>query len=1458
MAPADEPSIRVELGAIADAAGLRRQVFDHPAFVSWKQGRSGLTLFLDSLDEGLLSVDNVGVVLRSHLRGGPGERLRVRVTCRAADWPEGLGRSLRDILGEEHAQTLTLAPLRASDAEAIARSELGDQVEAFFEEVHRADVRALTALPLSLQLLLRVFKARGHLPDRPADLFEQASLDLCEEQNDDRVDAQRTGTLDRNDRLDLATRVAGLLRLSGKTHLYLGRAALQSPDALIPEDLQSPSESPPVSVDPASVRDLVRHAGLFEPVGSQAYRFSHAAFGEYLAARFLHRQGVPPDAALSLLSHPDSGLLPQHRQTAGWLAALDPRFFDALAEAEPDTALLYVPDPPSDQRLALLRALIKAADQGALDPFSLDPRLLSRLHHEDVERELRAVIEDDRRSEHARRLAIWAALDLRLNALVPNLVRVALDREAPARVRRIAVRAVEELGAEDDRTARGPLAQTARREDPGRDIAVAARRALFPGVLSVRDLIKLARQDAAADERARTTGEQPPPPPVDAGVMGSMMGNPHAQLLHDVLSRTVADLPSSLLRDALFDLASIPGPDSFEHQAATALAERAADRLPDDDLAPALADLLLGHEDIDTPLRRRLPRVVPGVRRATADDDRKRRAIVIAMVHEVADEVERGLHDEHVFSLQERLAVVTSDRQLLSYDTAEVEWLIEQLRAERAPEVRRVWAALVQDAARFANRELWEPVLTACLAGPWTPELLGIYLDRFAAWDVDGPDADAARESQRWWDEKVEEREVKRVPHDPPLPRQVDLLLADGSLGAVEKLDRMLDLLDLDPEDARFSSHHMMLNPTGSALWKVLTDTQREGLIALAEDVLRTVRVPLEEALVTDGRIYTRTRVALEAVALLAQTGRFDPSPIPDEAIVGIAVAHLAHSNSSVNEVSRARDDLRDAAWKRRREDFVAAVAAVARKPEHAYTLLVHLLPLWDAALDEPFVESARARPIGPHPSSLAYGREHMLDRLMGLGVDAAVDVVLEEIAPLVDPKAAPVMFEGESEQDAISRMVWRSTVAFLLAPERTWALLRPWFESDDGFVRRWLRAMASRLHDRHQDWPDVSATLTGYIYRRLHKLLPPSEDIQRPSGVSYTPTAQDNLSDFRWTLIGALTSRATVEDVEEVRSLHTELPDAGLTRAVANAERQHRRLNLSYPSPDEILRLIATSLTMPDKLALFISHSSADEDLARDIADFLRIALRLQFEEVRCTTVPGYKLAGGVHTETVLKREVHEAGVVVGLLSKASLDSLYVAFELGARWGVGKPLFPLFAPGFDASDLRGPLSATNGLRADVAADLHQLVRDISRKLDCEKEDASAYQRNLDAVLAHAGDANRASASENVQKSPKQKVPANESTDPKRDVSADDFADAEQIIREHCEAKHGDDYSLLDYCIRQQSEAVEDLKQGAPSHIPNEVFAKIRARFAREHPTDYEMRRYLEKQEFDAYRRTRS
>ena len=160
------------------------------------------------------------------------------------------------------------------------------------------------------------------------------------------------------------------------------------------------------------------------------------------------------------------------------------------------------------------------------------------------------------------------------------------------------------------------------------------------------------------------------------------------------------------------------------------------------------------------------------------------------------------------------------------------------------------------------------------------------------------------------------------------------------------------------------------------------------------------------------------------------------------------------------------------------------------------------------------------------------------------------------------------------------------------------------------------------------------------------------------------------------------------------------------------------------------------TSRKKKSSIRIFVSHSSQDVALAKPVVDLLVRSLRLSSEEIRCTSVPGHKLPGGAHTEQQLRKELLEAPVFIGLVTEAGISSIYVLFELGARWGARKHLIPLLGPSVSAEVLQGPLSNINALSCGSPSDLHMLVSQIGDALEVSPENPASYQDALEVVTA--------------------------------------------------------------------------------------------------------------------------
>lgn len=154
--------------------------------------------------------------------------------------------------------------------------------------------------------------------------------------------------------------------------------------------------------------------------------------------------------------------------------------------------------------------------------------------------------------------------------------------------------------------------------------------------------------------------------------------------------------------------------------------------------------------------------------------------------------------------------------------------------------------------------------------------------------------------------------------------------------------------------------------------------------------------------------------------------------------------------------------------------------------------------------------------------------------------------------------------------------------------------------------------------------------------------------------------------------------------------------------------------------------------------MKIFVSHSSADREAAEALVDLLRSALGLPAKEIRCTSVEGYKLSAGADSNEQLRTEVFGCDAFVALLSPSSMKSVYVTFELGARWGTKKHLAPIMIGGVLASHLRAPLSGIHAITGSSESDIHQFISDLSSLLSQANEGPSVYGKYLKAFIAKA------------------------------------------------------------------------------------------------------------------------
>lgn len=150
----------------------------------------------------------------------------------------------------------------------------------------------------------------------------------------------------------------------------------------------------------------------------------------------------------------------------------------------------------------------------------------------------------------------------------------------------------------------------------------------------------------------------------------------------------------------------------------------------------------------------------------------------------------------------------------------------------------------------------------------------------------------------------------------------------------------------------------------------------------------------------------------------------------------------------------------------------------------------------------------------------------------------------------------------------------------------------------------------------------------------------------------------------------------------------------------------------------------------------IFISHSHGDAPLVALLVDLLKNSLvGIQSKDIRCTSLPGYQLHPGAPTSTTLKEEIKGCEVLIGVITKNSLNSSYVLFELGASWLADKYPIGLLGPGKSFRDLPAILGETNGIRTYERHDLENLIDHIASVLNVDKESTALISSKINGLV---------------------------------------------------------------------------------------------------------------------------
>lgn len=496
-----EPGIRnvrkVDLRETGDEASFYREAFESEEMKAWKDGSGIMTLFIDSLDEGLMNMSRITRLVVKGLKSLPSDRLFLRIACRTAEWPRGIEDALDAIWPNNHMQIRQLLPLTKDQVVEAAKARAVDP-NLFLAMLQERDLKPLAIKPITLNFLLDAFEKQQELAGTRKDIYEQGCLRLCE---DERSSDGPDGTLlTAAQRLEVASRIAATLVFCNKAALWTGIERdfdSAGGNDVRESDLVGGTEDDgtgPFHVTIDHVKEA-RRTGLFTSRGLDRLGWAHQTYAEFLAARYVSRHGLSTVQVRSLIysaDDPEQKLIPQLQETVAWMVGWNSELFRDILTTDPEVLLRSdVAIASSQQKRELIIGLVEAFGTGALSHRNsgLFERY-DRLAFEGITETIRDALTNPTLNELAKECAIDIAFRCKVGEVAQVVCDIAIDPNAAMHLRVTAAHFVSACGGPEERFALLPLVHGIE-EDQNDQLKGYALQALWPDHLSASEVFDL-------------------------------------------------------------------------------------------------------------------------------------------------------------------------------------------------------------------------------------------------------------------------------------------------------------------------------------------------------------------------------------------------------------------------------------------------------------------------------------------------------------------------------------------------------------------------------------------------------------------------------------------------------------------------------------------------------------------------------------------------------------------------------------------------------------------------------------------------------------------------------------------------------------------------------------------------------------------------------------------------------
>ncbi|MCY9255599.1 hypothetical protein MOE92_10700 [Bacillus spizizenii] len=416
-----EKILYCDLRLISSEESLNKSIFENRVFVDWVSSKHKLNLFLDSFDEGLLQVGVLANLLADRLKNYDVSRLMLRVACRTGVFPSTFEQDLCDLWGIENLGIFQLAPLSSANI-ITACNNYDINGKEFLKDITNLQIQAFSSNPVTLEMLLKMYKSNKLLLKSKVQLYEQGCRTLCNETNEKRRTNNKTrGNVPVDKRLEIAMLLAAVTIFCNKSTINKG--IFEEGKLLIDEILSISYQKYAYTYE--EVEEVLGTA-LFTERGQNEYGWAHLSYAEFLAARFLHEKAFSDEQVLSLILQSEDDnkhVIPQLHQTTAWISNYMSEIFDIVVSKDPDVLCLSdVAELNGKQKEVLVDSLLKKYDENYMYHRYGSDTFYRNLYHENLAKQLRNFLENESRTEHVQKAVVHIAYFCNLNEFAEELL----------------------------------------------------------------------------------------------------------------------------------------------------------------------------------------------------------------------------------------------------------------------------------------------------------------------------------------------------------------------------------------------------------------------------------------------------------------------------------------------------------------------------------------------------------------------------------------------------------------------------------------------------------------------------------------------------------------------------------------------------------------------------------------------------------------------------------------------------------------------------------------------------------------------------------------------------------------------------------------------------------------------------------------------------------------------------